>query len=122
LGAGRRLPVARVEEIAKGRVWTGAQARDLGLIDSLGGFPQAVERAKALAGIKGLARLESFNIETSPIQALRRMFGTGAQGVRAAAAALDFANDPRAEALLGSLRDARLRANGATVLAPRVGW
>jgi len=122
VAAGRRLPVARVEEIAKGRVWTGAQARDLGLVDSLGGFPQAVERAKALAGIRGLARLESFNIETSPIQALRRMFGTGAQGVRAAAAALDFTTDPRAEALLGSLRDARLRANGATVLAPRAGW
>ncbi|MEI9889869.1 MAG: signal peptide peptidase SppA [Caulobacteraceae bacterium] len=43
---GRRLPVARVQQIAKGRVWTGEQAKALGLVDQLGGFYDAVDKAK----------------------------------------------------------------------------
>ena len=50
---GRNLPLARVQQIARGRVWTGAQAKDLGLVDEVGGFYQAVEKAKSLAGISG---------------------------------------------------------------------
>jgi protease IV len=42
---GRKLPLERVLEVAKGRVWTGADAVDIGLVDELGG----VERAMALA-------------------------------------------------------------------------
>src|SRR6185312_11698241 len=42
---GRRMTVAQVGNIAKGHVWTGAQAKSLGLIDELGGFQQAVDRA-----------------------------------------------------------------------------
>ena len=33
---GRHIPAARVQEIAKGRVWTGVQAKQLGLVDDLG--------------------------------------------------------------------------------------
>ncbi|NBB82785.1 MAG: signal peptide peptidase SppA, partial [Alphaproteobacteria bacterium] len=39
---GRDLDVARVREIAGGRVWTGAQAREIGLVDRLGGLGTAV--------------------------------------------------------------------------------
>ena len=38
---GRNLPVEAVEEIARGRVWTGAQALELGLVDRLGGLHEA---------------------------------------------------------------------------------
>src|SRR5580698_2584827 len=72
---GRKLPVARVQDIAKGHIWTGAQAKDLGLVDMLGGFPQAVDRAKALAGITGAARLKPFTTESNPFEALARLFG-----------------------------------------------
>ena len=48
---GRDLPEERVREIARGRVWTGAQARQLGLVDELGGFHEAVNRARVLAEI-----------------------------------------------------------------------
>jgi protease-4 len=34
-------------------VWTGAQAKDLGLVDHLGGMDVAIARAKALAKLKG---------------------------------------------------------------------
>ena len=48
---GRDLPLARVQEIAKGRVWTGAQAKDIGLVDELGGIMTAIDAAKRLAEI-----------------------------------------------------------------------
>ena len=48
---GRDLTVDAVEEVARGRVWTGADALARGLVDELGGLRTAVRRAKALAGI-----------------------------------------------------------------------
>jgi protease IV len=50
---GRSLPVEKVREIADGRILSGAQCKDLGLVDQLGNFEDAVELAKTLAGIKG---------------------------------------------------------------------
>jgi protease-4 len=50
---GRNLPVEKVREIADGRVLSGAQCKDLGLVDQLGNFEDAVELAKTLTGIKG---------------------------------------------------------------------
>lgn len=47
----RGIPEERVREIAKGRVWTGAQALELKLVDKLGGLKEAVEDAKKLAKI-----------------------------------------------------------------------
>jgi len=49
---GRGLEAAALEPIAGGRVWTGAEARELGLVDGLGGFHEAVAAARELAGIK----------------------------------------------------------------------
>ncbi len=117
---GRRLPPARVREIANGRVWTGAQAKGLNLVDSLGGFYDAVERAKALAGIKGSAKLVAFGGETSSFDAIRRMIGASITGVRAMAGAAEIANTPATRSLGSAIEDARLRAMGATVLAPRL--
>jgi protease-4 len=48
---GRSTPVADVEHIAKGRIWTGQQALELGLVDELGGLNDAVNSAAELAGI-----------------------------------------------------------------------
>lgn len=48
---GRRLPKERVLEIAKGRIWSGEDAKGLGLVDELGGFPVALSLAKKAAGI-----------------------------------------------------------------------
>jgi protease-4 len=49
-GEGRELRAAW-EEIADGRILSGRQAYDAGLVDELGNFETAVDRAKALAGI-----------------------------------------------------------------------
>jgi protease-4 len=48
---GRNMTKAEVNAVGRGRVWTGAQARDLKLVDELGGLTKAVELAKGLAGI-----------------------------------------------------------------------
>ncbi len=48
---GRKMPLAKVQEIAKGRVWSGADASKIGLVDKLGDFWVAVGLAKRLAGI-----------------------------------------------------------------------
>lgn len=48
---GRGLTPDEVEEIARGRIWTGAQAFENGLVDALGGLETAVELAKELAEI-----------------------------------------------------------------------
>jgi protease-4 len=51
VAAGRKLPLAQVQQIAKGRVWTGADAKPRGLVDQLGNFWVAVDVAKQLGGI-----------------------------------------------------------------------
>ena len=60
---GRHMSVAAVDKIGKGRVWTGAQAKELGLVDELGGLDRAVEIAKQLARIPAS---ESVRIERFP--------------------------------------------------------
>jgi protease IV len=48
---GRHLSVEDVDAVARGRVWTGADALEHGLVDELGGLRTAVRRAKVLAGL-----------------------------------------------------------------------
>ena len=48
---GRHMSEAEVEAVAKGRVWTGAQAKDENLVDSLGGYDTAIALAKAEIGV-----------------------------------------------------------------------
>ncbi|MEQ1502993.1 MAG: signal peptide peptidase SppA [Myxococcota bacterium] len=49
---GRSLDAAKVEEIARGRVWSGKRAVELGLVDHLGGFQDAIADARERAGIR----------------------------------------------------------------------
>ncbi len=48
---GRKLSAAAVEDAARGRVWTGEDAKSRGLVDELGGFAKALALAKAAAGL-----------------------------------------------------------------------
>jgi len=48
---GRNLSAEAVDAVARGRIWTGADALERGLVDELGGFRTAVRRAKVLAGL-----------------------------------------------------------------------
>src|SRR5437868_10590698 len=48
---GRHMPKEKVLQIAKGRIWSGEDAKNLGLIDELGGFQEALNLTKKAAGI-----------------------------------------------------------------------
>jgi protease-4 len=116
---GRRLPADRVREIAKGHVWTGAQAKQLGLVDELGGFYDAVAKAQSLAGLTGEPRLKRMTPSASPFEALQKIFGVSASSARTLAAAAGVLGDPRAQGVLDSLAEARLRSEGGgMVLSP----
>lgn len=52
VATGRNLTVAFVDSIAKGRVWAGADAKNIGLIDEFGGLNTAIETAASEAKIK----------------------------------------------------------------------
>jgi len=55
---GRGMTVEEVDAVARGRVWTGADALARGLVDELGGLRAAVERAKVLAGFDADAEVK----------------------------------------------------------------
>lgn len=51
VASGRRMSPEQVHAVAKGRVWTGADARDHGLVDLLGGLDRAIHEARRAASI-----------------------------------------------------------------------
>lgn len=57
---GRKMSFAQVDAIAKGRVWTGADAIKIGLVDKIGGLDDAIQEAARLAKIK------TFNTQNYP--------------------------------------------------------
>lgn len=55
---GRKMPKDKLLAVAKGRIWTGEDAKALGLVDELGGFPLALRLTKAAAGIAETADVQ----------------------------------------------------------------
>lgn len=49
---GRGISKEKLDKIAQGRVWTGSKAKELGLVDELGGLDRALEIAVAKAGVE----------------------------------------------------------------------
>tara|TARA_R110000868_G_scaffold14024_3_gene65484 strand:- start:1293 stop:3053 length:1761 start_codon:yes stop_codon:yes gene_type:complete len=49
---GRNMTVAEVDSVAQGRVWSGVDAKKLGLVDEIGGLDDAIKAAAEIAGIK----------------------------------------------------------------------
>jgi len=116
---GRDLTREQARALARGRVWTGQQARERRLVDHLGGFQVAITRARALAEIDENARVELrfFPAEENPFQALERFFGVSAQSVEALARLNAALSDPRLQRALAALReeDVGARAEGERV-------
>ncbi|MCH7719518.1 MAG: signal peptide peptidase SppA [Planctomycetes bacterium] len=54
----RRMPAEEVHKIAQGRIYTGRQALELGLVDELGGLADAIEAAREMANIPPSAELK----------------------------------------------------------------
>lgn len=79
VAAGRPLSKAQVDQVGRGRVWTGEQAKDRKLVDELGGIRQALEYARKQAGLSDSAPIvELPEIQTSLLGQL-----LGVEGLRA---------------------------------------
>ena len=85
--SGRRMSAERMHELARGRVWTGADAAANGLVDELGGMAAAAEIARRRAGLPADAPLRMWP-RITPLDQLRPPESSEARP--AAAAALDF--------------------------------
>jgi protease-4 len=66
VAAGRKLDPARVREIGNGRVYTGQEAQQIGLVDELGGIEAAVRIAGVRGGIVGKPTVEHFSARRGP--------------------------------------------------------
>jgi protease-4 len=71
VASGRNMTQAQVHEIARGRVWTGADAAANGLVDHLGGLDDAVALARRKAMLPDSAPLRGFP-RVTPLDRLRR--------------------------------------------------
>jgi protease IV len=101
VAAGRKRPVAEIEAVARGRVWTGRDALEAGLVDELGALRDAVRIARERADlpedapvlgairIPPLARLSRPRNSEDP----RTWVGTAWPGLRDVAAALGLTAD-----------------------------
>jgi protease-4 len=78
---GRDLPAERMPALARGRVWTGKDAKALGLVDELGGLARAIELAKQAGGIPDEAEVELvlFPEPKGPLEHLLAQFYDGAE-------------------------------------------
>jgi len=65
---GRGMSVTELKKVASGRVWTGAQAQERGLVDVLGNFEEAIKIAAAKAGVQDDYKLRYYPIQKSFFQ------------------------------------------------------
>ena len=68
---GRNMTQEQVHEIARGRVWTGADAAGIGLVDQLGGLDDAIALARRKAGLPDTAPVRGYP-RTTPLDRVRR--------------------------------------------------
>lgn len=71
---GRGLPLETVREVAKGRIWTGEEAKRLHLVDEVGGFPVALDLAREAAGLEPDAKVH-LKLYPKPQSPLSQIFG-----------------------------------------------
>ncbi|MBL1430941.1 MAG: signal peptide peptidase SppA [Robiginitomaculum sp.] len=102
VAAGRNMPLEEVLEISKGRVWTGVQAKENGLVDELGGFKTAIAKTKELLELdeSDNIKLRRFPAEKSPMEQLFAMFGISTEAAKTMAKLQFLIDTEQVQALL----------------------
>ncbi|HEX4159414.1 MAG TPA: signal peptide peptidase SppA [Rhizomicrobium sp.] len=105
---GRKLTLAQVETIAKGRVWTGADARPRGLVDDLGTFWTAVGAVKTAIGVSPDVRLvfKQYPEKEGFFEALADLLSGSATGIRAAEGLSTLMRSPAVSTLANAIQEA----------------
>ena len=117
--ASRGLTVAKVDEIGRGQVWTGALAQSIGLVDRMGGLGDAVDEAVRRAAIPvGRDQVpEMYVLPRPPLGLVRKLVGAADEAAAGAAGATAPSTEtPPARLLTPDLR-AALRLLAPTLLS-----
>lgn len=110
---GRNLSVDAVEAVARGRVWTGADALDHGLVDELGGLRAAIRKAKVMAGLDEDAKVRLVGYPGSSVWDYLRPRPSSQP---AAASLPDALGALITQSVLGIVEQAERSLTGASVL------
>lgn len=98
VGQGRQRPPQEIDAVAQGRIWTGAQAKERGLVDELGGLREVVAAAAKRAQLAADAPVRYVEREPGKLQALLQQLGGSQAGwaapLQAALAPVLLAADP----------------------------
>jgi len=102
VATGRKLPLDKVQEIARGRVWTGSDASSRGLVDKLGGFWTAADMTRQLAKLPADEHLEfkRFPRHKSFFEALGDTFNRTSTSARAFQGLVTLMNAPAIRTLI----------------------
>ena len=73
----RKIPLAKLKSLAEGRIYSGEEAKQVGLVDEFGNLPDAIERAGRLGGIKG--KVKAVYAEKEGFSFLRLLLGQEAE-------------------------------------------
>ena len=85
--AGRKMDLDKLEKLARGRIYTGQKAKELGLIDEVGTLDDAIAYAKKSAGIDPDTKLERLDLP-KPVNPFESLFGLQDTETKAQAAAM----------------------------------
>jgi protease-4 len=110
---GRHMSTEAVDAIARGRIWTGADALERGLVDELGGLRTAVRRAKVLAGLDEDAKVR---IVSYPGSSLWELLRPRPSSQPAAASLPDALGALIGQSVAGIVEQAERTLTGASVL------
>lgn len=106
VASGRKLPLEKVRDAARGRVWSGSDAKARGLVDTLGGFWTAADQAAALGGVSADGMV--FRVYPRPTGLLARL-GALSGGLDASLALFgrieSLLNFPALQAVLGGVSE-----------------
>ncbi len=106
VAAGRKLTIAKVREVARGRVWSGTDAQTHGLVDRLGGFWTAAGEAAALAKVPaGEMAFKIYPRRTGLLGSLSRLMGDMDASLGLLGRIESLFNLPALQALLGGISE-----------------
>ncbi len=106
---GRGLSTEQIDQVARGRVWSGEDALEVGLVDELGGINTAIAKARELAEIdpETDVRLVTYPMATGGLPFLGGASGATAEELKAIGQIAQIINEPEVQALITEIEAAR---------------
>jgi len=114
---GRQMSIEDADKVARGRVWSGADALEAGLVDEIGGINAAIEKAKALAEIDTdtEVRLLSYPMQSGAFPFLNS--SASAQQLQALGTLSALLQDPELKAIMSEIQSTRSQPVQARMMA-----